>query len=31
MNISRELSRRLRVTDESMFRELVRADQIPQH
>lgn len=31
MNLSRELSRRLRVTDEAMFRELVRAEQIPQH
>ncbi|MBK1703062.1 cyclic nucleotide-binding domain-containing protein [Halochromatium glycolicum] len=31
MNIGRELSRRLRVTDESMFRELIRAEQIPQH
>ncbi|MCF7984279.1 MAG: cyclic nucleotide-binding domain-containing protein [Thiohalocapsa sp.] len=31
MNISRELSRRLRVADESLFRELIRAEQIPQH
>jgi CRP-like cAMP-binding protein len=31
MNISRELSRRLRVADESLFRELVKAEQIPQH
>lgn len=31
MNIGRELSRRLRVTDEAMFRELIRAEQIPQH
>lgn len=31
MNIARELSRRLRVADEALFRELVNANKIPQH
>ena len=31
MNISRELSRRLRIADETLFRELVKANRIPQH
>jgi CRP-like cAMP-binding protein len=31
MNISRELSRRLRVADETLFRELIKTNQIPQH
>ena len=31
MNISRELSRRLRIADETLFRELVKANKIPQH
>jgi CRP-like cAMP-binding protein len=30
-NMARELSRRLRVADESLFQELIKADQIPQH
>jgi len=31
MNISRELSRRLRVADESLFSELIQRDQIQRH
>jgi hypothetical protein len=31
MNIGRELSRRLRVADETLFLELVKANKIPQH
>lgn len=30
-NISRELSRRLRIADESLFRELIKVEQFPQH
>jgi CRP-like cAMP-binding protein len=31
MNISRELSRRLRIADEALFRELIQTKQIHPH
>lgn len=31
MNLSRELSRRLRTANEILFRELVKSDQLPKH
>jgi CRP/FNR family transcriptional regulator, cyclic AMP receptor protein len=31
MNIGRELSRRLRVANEALYRELIKTKQIPQH
>ncbi|ESQ16487.1 MAG: cyclic nucleotide-binding domain-containing protein [Thiohalocapsa sp. PB-PSB1] len=31
MNMARELSRRLRVADESLFHEMIKADQVPRH
>ena len=31
LNMSRELSSRLRIADETLFRELIKTNQIPQH
>lgn len=31
MNMSRELSRRLRIANDSLFRELIKSDQIPRY
>jgi len=31
MNMAREVSRRLRVADETLFQEMIKADQVPQH
>jgi len=31
MNTARELSRRLRVANESLFQELIKSEQVPQH
>jgi CRP-like cAMP-binding protein len=31
MNLGRELSRRLRIADEALFQELIKADELPQH
>lgn len=31
MNMSRELSRRLRIADEALFHELIKTNKIPQH